>query len=105
MNATKPTTGSDPRRAANLRTAAVFGSIAAVFFGGIIVAHAIGGPVVGIGVMGAAVLLFLGFAIGRSLRVSEGGESQGPKGASPSERGGRPLGAVDPARTARRPQQ
>jgi hypothetical protein len=65
----KPTlTDAERRKAANLRTAAVFASIAAVFFGGIIVAHAIGGPVIGVGVMGAAVLLFLGFAIGRSLR-------------------------------------
>jgi hypothetical protein len=61
-------TPAPDRRSANLRTALVFASIAAVFFVGIIVAHAIGGPVVGVGVMGVAVLLFLVFAIGRSLR-------------------------------------
>ncbi len=56
------------RKASNLRTALVFASIAVVFFAGIIFAHAIGGPVVGVGVMGAVVLVFLVFAIGRNLR-------------------------------------
>jgi hypothetical protein len=51
-----------------MRTALVFASIAATFFVGIIVAHAFGGPIVGVGVVGAAVLLFLVFAIGRNLR-------------------------------------
>jgi LytS/YehU family sensor histidine kinase len=58
----------EPRRAANLRTALAFASIAATFFVGIIAARILGGPVVGIGVMSVAVLLFLVFAIGRSLR-------------------------------------
>ena len=73
---------TDGRKSANLRTALVLLSIALVFFFGIIpskymgdpttttgviVVHAIGGPVVGVAVMGAAVLLFLAFAIGRSL--------------------------------------
>jgi hypothetical protein len=66
VDTTKPTI--DQRKAANLRTALVFASIAAVFFVGIIVAHAWGGPVIGIGVMGAVVLMFLAFAIGRNLR-------------------------------------
>jgi small neutral amino acid transporter SnatA (MarC family) len=61
-------TDTQRRKAANRRTALVFASIAAVFFVGIIVAHAFGGPLVGVGVMGGAVLLFLAFAIGRSLR-------------------------------------
>ena len=56
------------QRKANIRTALVFASIAVVFFVGIIVAHALGGPVVGVGVVGGAVLLFLVFAIGRHLR-------------------------------------
>jgi len=56
------------RRSANLRTALVFASIAVVFFFGIIATKFMGGPTVGIGVMGAAVLLFLAFAIGRNLR-------------------------------------
>ena len=52
----------------NLRTALAFASIAAVFFVGIIVAHAFGGPLIGVSVMGTAVLLFLVVAIGRNLR-------------------------------------
>jgi len=60
-------TSADQRKT-NVRTALVFASIAAVFFAGIIVAHAIGGPVIGVGVMGAVVLAFLVFAIGRNLR-------------------------------------
>jgi putative effector of murein hydrolase LrgA (UPF0299 family) len=64
MNADKPTT-SDGR---NLRTALVFASIAALFFVGIIVAHAVGGPLAGVSVMGAAALLFLVVAIGRNLK-------------------------------------
>ncbi len=56
------------RKAANLRTALAFASIAATFFVGIVAARLIGGPVIGIGVMSAAVVLFLAFAIGRSLR-------------------------------------
>jgi K+-sensing histidine kinase KdpD len=55
-------------RAANLRTALVFASIALVFFCGIIATKWMGGPVTGISVMGVAVLVFLLFAIGRSLR-------------------------------------
>jgi hypothetical protein len=66
VDVTEPTT--DQRKAANVRTALVFASIAVVFFVGIIVAHALGGPVVGVGVVGGVVLLFLVFAIGRHLR-------------------------------------
>jgi hypothetical protein len=55
-------------RAANLRTAWVLASIAAVFFVGIIVSRFLGSPSASIGVMGAAVLLFLIVAIGRNLR-------------------------------------
>lgn len=55
-------------RAANLRTALVFASIAAVFFAGILAAKFMGEPTTGIGVIGGAVLLFLVFAIGRNLR-------------------------------------
>jgi len=65
MTTVKPT---DERKSANLRTALVFASIAFVFFVGIIVAHALGGPVIGVAVVGVAVLLFLVFAIGRNLR-------------------------------------
>ncbi len=55
-------------RAANVRTALVFASIAAVFFTGILAAKFMGEPTTGIGVIGGAVLLFLVFAIGRNLR-------------------------------------
>ena len=55
-------------RAANLRTALVFASIALVFFLGIIATQWMGGPIVGVAVMGVAVVVFLVFAIGRSLR-------------------------------------
>jgi len=69
MNSVKlAMTDSERRKAANVRTALVFATIAAVFFVGIIVAHAYGGPLVGVAVMGVAVLLFLAFAIGRNLR-------------------------------------
>ncbi len=102
VDTVNPTTG---QRKANLRTALVFASIAIVFFVGIIVAQAIGGPVIGVGVMGAVVLLFLAFAIGRSLRVGEGGESRGPKGASPIDRGGRHGDSCDPPPSARGPRQ
>jgi putative effector of murein hydrolase LrgA (UPF0299 family) len=64
MNSVKPTATN----VRNLRTALAFASIAAVFFVGIIVAHAFGGPLIGVSVMGAAVLLFLVVAIGRNLR-------------------------------------
>jgi hypothetical protein len=66
VDTTKPPI--DQRKTANLRTALVFASIAAVFFVGIIAAHAWGGPMIGVGVMGAVVLMFLAFAIGRNLR-------------------------------------
>jgi K+-sensing histidine kinase KdpD len=70
MATSLPTRPDDERRlrAANLRTALVFASIALVFFVGIIASQWLGGPVVGVLVMGVAVLVFLAFAIGRSLR-------------------------------------
>ena len=55
-----------PRRA-NLRTAAILLSIAAVFFGGIIFAQDVDTPGVAIGVLGLAILGFLGVSIGRNL--------------------------------------
>jgi len=70
MEGNAPTKPDDARRirAANVRTALVFASIAAVFFCGIIATKWMGGPTVGIGVMGVAVLVFLVFAIGRNVR-------------------------------------
>ena len=70
MNTNAPTRTEEARRAksANLRTALVFASIALVFFCGIIATKWMGGPTVGIGVMGIAVLVFLVFAIGRNIR-------------------------------------
>ncbi|MEO8751688.1 MAG: cytochrome oxidase small assembly protein [Casimicrobiaceae bacterium] len=55
-------------RSANVRTALVLASIAAVFFIGIVVAKFIGDTTTGMSVLGAAVLLFLVLAIGRNLR-------------------------------------
>lgn len=61
----------DPRRAkvraANLRTALVLAAIALTFFFGAIVSKFMGGYVVGMSVVGFAVLLFLVAAIGRHL--------------------------------------
>jgi hypothetical protein len=55
-------------RAANVRTAVVLATIAAVFFGGVIVAKFMGGWTTGMSIVGFAVFLFLAFAIGRNLR-------------------------------------
>ena len=55
-------------RTSNRRTAATLASIAAVFFVGIIASKFMGGYTTGIGVVGAAVLLYLVVAIGRNLR-------------------------------------
>jgi hypothetical protein len=55
-------------RRANLRTALVVASIAVLFFFGVIAAQFTGDPATGMAVVGAAVLLFLCFAIGRNLR-------------------------------------
>jgi Flp pilus assembly protein TadB len=55
-------------RTSNRRTAIILSSIATVFFVGIIATKWMGGPTIGIGVMGVAVLLFLVVAIGRNLR-------------------------------------
>jgi hypothetical protein len=59
---------ADRLRAANRRTAFVLAAIAALFFVGIIGSKFIGGQTTGIGVVGAAVLLYLVVAIGRNLR-------------------------------------
>ncbi len=55
-------------RRANVRTALVLASIAVVFFLGIVFAKFMGDASTGMTVLGAAVLLFLVFAIGRNLR-------------------------------------
>jgi hypothetical protein len=55
-------------RVSNRRTALTLTSIAAVFFVGIIASKFMGGTTTGIGVVGAAVLLYLVVAIGRNLR-------------------------------------
>jgi hypothetical protein len=70
MQTDPPTKPDEARRlkSANLRTALVFASIALVFFVGIIATKWMGGPTIGIGVMGVAVLVFLVFAIARNLR-------------------------------------
>ena len=68
MNAKHTPATSDPRlRAANRRTALVLASIAVVFFFGIMFARFVGDGESGMTVLGIAVLLFLGGAIGRNL--------------------------------------
>jgi len=54
------------RRAANLRTATVLLSVVAVLFCGIILAQYSGAPGVAVGVLGLAILGFLGISIGRN---------------------------------------
>ena len=68
MNPPARTTPADRLRASNRRTAFVLAAIAATFFAGIIGSKFIGGQATGIGVLGAAVVLFLIVAIGRNLR-------------------------------------
>ncbi len=63
-----PSTSSPDRvRAANVRTAVVLASIAVVFFFGIMFARYMGDGESGMTVLGVAVMLFLGLAIGRNL--------------------------------------
>ena len=57
-----------PKRRANLRTALTLGSIAVVFFGGVIAAQYSGSVGIGIGVLGLAIAGFLIAAIGRGVR-------------------------------------
>ena len=57
----------EQRREANLRTATILLSIAAVFFCGIILAQYSDRPGVAIGVLGLAILGFLGVSIGRNV--------------------------------------
>ena len=60
-----------PRRAANLRTATILLSIAAVFFCGIILAQYSDTPAVAIGVLGLAIIGFLGISVGRNVSRRE----------------------------------
>lgn len=62
-----PPTPDQRLRAANARTALVLASIAVVFFFGIMFARYMGDGESGMTVLGIAVLLFLGLAIGRNL--------------------------------------
>jgi hypothetical protein len=56
-----------PRRAANVRTAMILLAIAVVFFCGIIAAQYSDAPEIAIGVLGLAILGFLGVSIGRNV--------------------------------------
>jgi hypothetical protein len=67
-NATPDSDAQARLRSSNRKTALVLLSIAIVFFVGIIATKYMGGPATGIGVVGAAVLLYLVVAIGRNLR-------------------------------------
>jgi hypothetical protein len=68
MSVPKQDNGQDARRGANVRTALILLSIAAVFFGGIIASQYTGGNAVGIGVLGFAIIGFLLVTVGRKLR-------------------------------------
>lgn len=63
-----PRSDTTRQRTANRRTGLVLLAIALVFFFGIIASRFIDSPAVSIGVVGAAVLLYLIVAIGRHLR-------------------------------------
>jgi len=63
-----PAETTDRQRAANRRTAAFLFGIVAVFFVGFIVSRFVTDSATGMTVIGRAVLLFLGVAIGRNLR-------------------------------------
>jgi len=60
-------TKTAPRRAANLRTATILLSIAALFFCGIILAKYSNAPALAIGILGLAIVGFLGVTIGRNV--------------------------------------
>ena len=68
QSALRPDDAKSSRRSANLRTALILASIAAVFFGGIIAAQLTGGNAVGIGVLGFAIIGLLLVTVGRRLR-------------------------------------
>jgi hypothetical protein len=64
-----PDSETDARlRAANRRTAVILGSIASLFFVGVIAVQFFPTPTVSIAVLGTAVLGYLVLAIGRNLR-------------------------------------
>ena len=71
MNVSTAPVEPDPRaaqvRRSNLRVGMTLGSIALVFFAGIIAVQFLGGMEAGITVIGAAVFVFLVVAIGRNL--------------------------------------
>ena len=59
---------TEQQQRANRSTALVLGSIAIVFFFGVMAAQYFGTPTASIAVLGTAVLLYLVVAIGRHLR-------------------------------------
>ena len=63
----QPDTKTATRRAANLRTATILLSIAAVFFCGIILAQYSDAPALAIGILGLAIIGFVGVTIGRNV--------------------------------------
>ena len=63
----RPDARTARRRAANLRTATILLSIVAMFFCGIIVAQYSDTPAVAIGILGLAIIGFLGVTIGRNV--------------------------------------
>jgi uncharacterized membrane protein (DUF4010 family) len=82
--AASATDTAQSRRASNRRTALILLSIAAVFFVGIIATRWIGGGTTGIGVIGAAILMYLVVAIGRNLRRADSGNADAPTPSRPA---------------------
>jgi hypothetical protein len=64
----QPLRTGDAARSANVRTGLILGSIALVFFGGVVYAHYAGESTMGMSVLGFAIVGFLAVAIGRNLR-------------------------------------
>jgi len=64
----QPLRTGDATRSANVRTGLILGSIALVFFGGVVYAHYAGESTLGMSVLGFAIVGFLAVAIGRNLR-------------------------------------
>lgn len=62
-----PSRATESRRPGNLRVALILGSIALVFFGGVIVSHVEGESDIGMTVLGIAIIGFLLLTVGRKV--------------------------------------
>lgn len=66
-NTLPPTPATESRRPGNLRVALILGSIALVFFGGVIFSHVEGESDIGMTVLGIAIIGFLLLTVGRNV--------------------------------------